>query len=64
MMVEQEVFDLLADEAPSDPENVQVVALLSLFWTFGAGVTAGSGAGAAMTDPRHSIAAKATQDRP
>jgi len=63
MIVEQEVFDLLADEAPSDPEKVQVVALLSLFWISGAGVTAGSGTGAAMTDPMHSATAKATQDR-
>lgn len=49
-IVEQDVLDLLADEAPSDPEKVQVVALSS---SFGGGVGAGASvagtAGAART---------------
>lgn len=45
MMVEQEVLDLLADEAPPEPEKVQVVARLS---RSGAAVGAGA-AGAAET---------------
>ena len=44
MMVEQEVLDLLAEEAPPDPENVQVVARLL---RSGAAVGSGTGAGAA-----------------
>lgn len=45
MIVEQEVLDLLADDAPPEPENVQVVARLA---KSGAGV--GAGAGAAKTE--------------
>lgn len=44
MMVEQEVLDLLADEAPPEPEKVQVVARLS---RSGAAVGAGAAAGRA-----------------
>jgi hypothetical protein len=44
MMVEHEVFDLLADEAPPDPEKVHVVALFSR-----SGAAVGAGAGAAST---------------
>jgi hypothetical protein len=44
MMVEHDVFDLLADEAPPDPEKVQVVALLSR-----SGAAVGAGAGTART---------------
>lgn len=43
-MVEQEVLDLLADEAPPEPEKVQVVARLS---RSGAAVGAGAAAGRA-----------------
>lgn len=45
MMVEQEVLDLLADEAPADPEKVQVVARLAR-----SGAAVGAGAGAANTE--------------
>lgn len=45
-MVEQEVLDLLAEEAPLDPLKVQVVALLA---RSGAAVGSGAGAGAAKT---------------
>ena len=45
-MVEQEVLDLLADEAPPEPEKVHVVARSS---RFGAAVGAGAAAGAATT---------------
>jgi hypothetical protein len=44
IMVEHEVFDLLADEYPPDPEKVQVVALLSR-----SGAAVGAGAGTAST---------------
>lgn len=47
MMVEQEVLDLLAEEAPPEPEKVQVVALSS---SVGAAVGAGTGAGAPKTN--------------
>ena len=47
MMVEHEVLDLLAEEAPAEPEKVQVVAL-SL--RFGAAVGAGAAAGIAKTE--------------
>jgi hypothetical protein len=43
-MVEQDVLDALAEEAPSDPEKVQVVARFS-----SVGAAVGSGAGAART---------------
>jgi len=43
-MVEHEVFDLLADEYPPEPEKVQVVALLSR-----SGAAVGAGAGTAST---------------
>lgn len=43
-MVEHELFDLLASDAPLDPENVQVVARLS---SEAAGVTCGSATGLA-----------------
>jgi hypothetical protein len=43
IIVEQEVFDLLAEEAPPEPENVQVVARLA---RSGAAVGTGAGAGA------------------
>lgn len=46
MIVEQEVLDLLAEEAPPDPENVQVVARLA---SSGAAVGSGTGAGAPST---------------
>lgn len=45
-MVEQEVFDLLADEAPPEPENVHVVALLD---RSGAAVGRGAATGDANT---------------
>lgn len=45
MMVEHSVFDTLAEEAPSEPLKVQVVALFS---KSGAAVGAGAGAGTAM----------------
>jgi hypothetical protein len=51
-MVEQAVFDLLAEEAPLDPEKVQVVALsfnLAGAVTWGA---AGSGRAFAMAPRR------------
>jgi hypothetical protein len=48
MMVEQEVLDLLALEAPPEPEKVQVVALFSK-----SGAAVGSGTG----DPRTPIMA-------
>jgi hypothetical protein len=44
MIVEQDVLDLLADEAPPDPEKVQVVALFSIS---GPAVGSGAAAGAA-----------------
>lgn len=44
MMVEHEVFDLLAEDAPPDPENVQVVARLAR-----SGAAVGSGTGEAST---------------
>jgi hypothetical protein len=44
MIVEHEILDLLADDAPPDPEKVHVVALFS---RFGAAVGAGVAAGAA-----------------
>jgi hypothetical protein len=44
IMVEHEVFDLLADEYPPDPEKVQVVALFSR-----SGAAVGAGAGTAST---------------
>ena len=47
MMVEQEVLDLLAREAPDEPEKVQVVARLA---RSGAAVGAGAAAGAARTE--------------
>jgi hypothetical protein len=47
MMVEQEVLDSLADEAPSEPEKVHVVARLSSLSSWAAGVISGAGAGAA-----------------
>ncbi len=43
-IVEHEVFDLLADKYPPDPEKVQVVALLSR-----SGAAVGAGAGTAST---------------
>jgi hypothetical protein len=43
-MVEHDVLDLLASEAPEDPEKVQVVALFSR-----SGAAVGAGAGAAST---------------
>lgn len=45
MIVEQEVFDLLAEEAPPEPEKVQVVARLAR-----SGAAVGAGAGAANTE--------------
>jgi len=42
MIVEQEVLDLLAEDAPPEPEKVQVVALL-----LRSGAAVGSGAGRA-----------------
>lgn len=52
-MVEQDVLDLLARDAPLEPEKVQVVALLS---RLGAAV----GAGAAMGLAKAAIALNAT----
>lgn len=46
MIVEHEVLDTLAEEAPPEPENVQVVARLS---RSGAAVGTGAAAGAAET---------------
>ena len=48
MIVEQEVLDLLAEEAPPDPENVQVVARLLIS---GAAVGSGNAAAIAMAAP-------------
>lgn len=45
-MVEHSFWEKLADAAPFDPENVQLVALLST--KFGAGVITGSATGFAM----------------
>jgi len=45
-IVEQDVFDLLAEEAPLSPENVQVVERLS---RLAAGVTIGAATGLAIT---------------
>jgi hypothetical protein len=45
-MVEHDVLDLLAREAPLEPENVHVVALLA---RSGAAVGSGTGAGAPQT---------------
>jgi hypothetical protein len=45
MMVEQDVLDLLADDAPAEPEKVQVVARLAK-----SGAAVGAGAGAAKTE--------------
>lgn len=47
MMVEQEVLDLLAEEAPADPEKVQVVARFFRSLRSGAAVGSGAAAGAA-----------------
>lgn len=47
MIVEHEVFDTLADEAPPEPEKVHVVARLS---SCAASVGSGAGAGAARAD--------------
>ena len=44
MIVLQEVLDLLAEEAPPDPEKVQVVALLAI-----SGAAVGSGCGRPST---------------
>lgn len=47
-MVEQDFCDTLAEDAPEEPENVQVVARFS---RLGASVTAGgSGAGEAIAE--------------
>jgi hypothetical protein len=46
MIVEQDFCEALAEEAPLEPEKVQLVALLSN--KFGAGVMAGSATGFAM----------------
>lgn len=46
MMVEQDVFDLLAEEAPLSPEKVQVVERL---FRSAAGVTIGAATGLATT---------------
>jgi hypothetical protein len=58
MIVEQDVLDLLADEAPFDPENVQVVARLARAIS-GAAVGSGAAAGAATV----SAAAPSTRAR-
>jgi hypothetical protein len=49
MMVEHDVLDLLASEAPEEPEKVQVVALFSRSARLGPAVGAGDGAGMAST---------------
>lgn len=54
-MVEHEVLDLLADEAPSEPEKVQEVARFSRSSSFGAGVTSGSATGLALTSAAQSV---------
>jgi hypothetical protein len=54
MIVEQEVLYLLAEEAPADPENVQVVARLLIS---GAAVGSGNAAAIAM------VAAPSTRAR-
>lgn len=54
-MVEHEVLDLLADEAPSDPENVHEVARFSRSSSLGAGVTRGSATGLALTSAAQSV---------
>lgn len=46
MIVEQDFCETLAEDAPLEPEKVQLVALLSS--KFGAGVMAGSATGFAM----------------
>ena len=46
IIVEQEVLEMLAEEAPPDPEKVQVVARLA---SSGAAVGFGAGAGTATT---------------
>lgn len=61
-MVAQAVCDLLADAAPAEPENVQLVARLATAFGWGAGVTAGAGAGAAATDAARD-AVNATTDK-
>ena len=46
-IVAQAVCDLLADAAPAEPENVQLVARLATAGAWGAGVIAGAGAATA-----------------
>lgn len=62
MIVEQDFCEALAEDAPLEPEKVQLVALLSS--KFGAGVMAGSATGFAMaqavsaastTEPKRSL---------
>lgn len=53
MMVEQEVLETLASEAPFEPLKVQVVARLAIaLERSGAGVGIGIGTGPAMTPTR------------
>lgn len=59
MMVEQEVFDLLANEAPLEPEKVHVVAL---FWMSGAAVGAGAAIGLASTAVPHNASVRAREE--
>lgn len=59
-MVEQDVLDLLAEDAPLEPEKVQVVALLS---RSGAAVGKGAAAGAATARVEQMMAVKATAPR-
>jgi hypothetical protein len=55
IMVEQSFCDTLADDAPSDPENVQLVALFS---SDGGAVTAGFAAGFAIAQPARAARTK------
>jgi hypothetical protein len=54
-MVEQDFWDLLALDAPEEPENVQLVALLA---RLGASVIAGSATGVPMTLPARAAKTK------
>jgi hypothetical protein len=53
IMVEHDACDLLADDAPLEPEKVQVVALFAIAAGSGGGVMAGAGwaTGEANTNP-------------